>query len=286
MPSHLAMASGPFPFLPSKNTMTTQNIGQKLSTDPTNSTVLLHRLIAIALVMCMWAGFGSAWAAGGPSWQEEVQLHDGSKVIAKRSYVLGGRSEPGAREGASTFQSVVFSTPDGDIEWTTDFRDSQPEPNSLSLIAFDIIKGVPYIATRPAGCIAYNKWQRPNPPQVFFKYLNKQWERVALADFPHEITQANVVLGRPSTEVLKPYYSVNDVQRENRDVRYPEYRSILREPMNYDPSCIPMVTNERGLWLAEGRFKKKPSFDACLASCKSEDFDETTCPCNRLFKDQ
>lgn len=188
-------------------------------------------VLATASVAALTAAIPPAEAAGGPTWQEEVLLHDGSKVIAKRSYVLGGRSEPGARESASTFQSIVFSTPDGDIEWTTDFRDSQPEPNSLSLIAFDIIKGVPYIAARPAGCIAFNKWQRPNPPQVLFKYLNKQWVRVTLADFPQEITQANVVLGRPSSEVLKPYYSVYDVQRENMDVRYPEYRSILREPM-------------------------------------------------------
>jgi hypothetical protein len=208
-------------------------------------------VLAISLVAGLSAPIKSAEAAGGPTWQEEVLLHDGSKVIAKRSYVLGGRSEPGARESASTFQSVVLSTPDGDIEWTTDFRDSQPEPNSLSLIAFDIIKGVPYIATRPAGCIAFNKWQRPNPPQVLFKYLNKQWVRVTLADFPQEITQANVVLGRPSTEVLKPYYSANDVQQENMDVKYPEYRSILREPMPSEQilSMCDELVNYKGYWI-------------------------------------
>jgi hypothetical protein len=152
-------------------------------------------------------------------------------ITARRTYVLGGRSEPGARESSSTFQTVTFNTPAGEIEWTTDFRDSQPEPNSLSLIAFDIVKGIPYIATRPAGCIAYNKWQRPNPPQIFFKYVDKQWVRVALAEFPSEITQANVVLGRPSTEILKPFYSVADVRRENSDVKVPQYRTILREAM-------------------------------------------------------
>jgi hypothetical protein len=152
-------------------------------------------------------------------------------ITARRTYVLGGRSEPGARESSSTIQTVTFNTPAGEIEWTTDFRDSQPEPNSLSLIAFDIVKGVPYIATRPAGCIAYNKWQRPNPPQIFFKYVDKQWVRVALAEFPSEITQANVVLGRPSTEILKPFYSVADVRRENSDVKVPQYRTILREAM-------------------------------------------------------
>jgi hypothetical protein len=237
-------------------------------------------LLAFAIV-----GNVSAQLSGPTvAWAEQVQLHDGSKIIAKRSYVLGGRSEPGARESSSTFQAVVFNTPAGDVEWTTDFRDSQPEPNSLSLIAFDIVKGVPYIATRPAGCIAYNKWQRPNPPQVLFKYVSRQWVRIGLEEFPMEITQANVVLGRPSTEVLKPFYSAEDVQKENRDVKYLEYRSILREPMNYDPSCIPMVTNGKGLWLSKGWFSKKPSLEACLAGCRSESFDDNTCPCKQIFE--
>jgi hypothetical protein len=243
-------------------------------------------LLVLGLVVGLSVSLGVAGQPIGPTrtWMEQIQLHDGSKITAKRTYVLGGRSEPGARESSSTFQTIVFNTPSGDIEWTTDFRDSQPEPNSLSLIAFDIVRGVPHIATRPAGCIAYNKWQRPNPPQVLFKYVNKQWERVALPDFPKEITKANVVLGRPSTEVLKAFYSVEDVQRENQDVRHPEYRSVLREAVNYDPSCIPMVTNGKGLWRAQAWFSKKPSLEACLAGCKSENFDAATCPCNQFFK--
>jgi hypothetical protein len=117
-----------------------------------------------------------------------------------------------------------------------------------------------------------------------FKYVSRQWVRIGLEEFPMEITQANVVLGRPSTEVLKPFYSAEDVQKENRDVKYLEYRSILREPMNYDPSCIPMVTNGKGLWLSKGWFSKKPSLEACLAGCRSESFDDNTCPCKQIFE--
>lgn len=247
--------------------------------------------LLIALTGCAGAvGPGGSSNIGTQSlgftraWTEQVQLHDGSVITAHRTYVLGGRSEPGSREGSSTFQTVVFGTPIGDLEWTTDFRDSQPEPNSLSLIAFDIVDGVPYIATRPAGCIAYNKWQRPNPPQLLFKHVNRQWIRIGFEEFPREITQANVVLGRPSTEVLKSHYTVEEVQKENINVRRPEYRFILREPIIYDSSCIPMVTNGRGLWLAEGWFKRKPTFEACVAGCMSENFDDNTCPCKHIFK--
>lgn len=223
----------------------------------------------------------------GPTraWTEQVQLHDGSVITAKRTYTLGGRSEPGARESASTFQTILFNAPAGDIEWTTDFRDSQPEPNSLSLIAFDIVKGVPFIATRPAGCIAYNKWQRPNPPQVLFKYINKQWVRIGLDEFPQEITKANVVLGRPSTEVLKPFYTVADVQKENMYVTQPEYRSILREPMaNGGSGCSELLSNGKGSWVGMGWFRDQPSLNACLSYCTSENFDQQTCPCKRIFE--
>jgi hypothetical protein len=73
------------------------------------------------------------------------------------------------------------------IIWKTDFRDTEPEPNSLSLLLFDVVNGVPYIATYPAGCIAYNKWKRPNPPHVFFKFENGSWKQIPLAGFPPEL---------------------------------------------------------------------------------------------------
>jgi hypothetical protein len=68
------------------------------------------------------------------------------------------------------------------------------------------------------------------------------------------------------------------------DYRDPKYRTILREAMDYDQSCIPMVTNGKGLWRAQAWFSKKPSLEACLASCSSENFDAATCPCHQIFE--
>src|SRR5256885_1262028 len=61
-------------------------------------------------------------------------------------------------------------------------------------LALDVVKGAPYLVTTTAGCIASNKWQRPNPPYVFLQYRENTWRRVPLAEFPQEIAKANVVI--------------------------------------------------------------------------------------------
>ena len=117
------------------------------------------------------------------------------------------------------------------ITWKTDYDNSRPEPNSLNLIRLDIVKGVPYIATSPAGCNPYNKWGRPNPPQILFKYENQQWQRITLAELPPELigTEANVIVGKPAAVLLKSFYTVEGVNAVNHDISTPEYKTILRE---------------------------------------------------------
>ena len=87
------------------------------------------------------------------SWKEEVLLHDGNKVISERIYNLGGYPGFDAHERVPLDETVTFGLPGTNktIIWKSDFRDSKPEPNSLNLIRFDVVNGVPYIATYPAG---------------------------------------------------------------------------------------------------------------------------------------
>jgi hypothetical protein len=167
-------------------------------------------------------------------WKEEVLLHDGQIVVSERFYNLGGYPTIESRERAALDETVTFNLPGTSkkITWQTDFRDSEPEPNSLNLILFDVVRGVPYIATYPAGCIAYNKWKRPNPPQLLFKYENGQWKRIGVAEFPTELSKANVIVGRPATKLLQSFYTVEQVSKENRDIDTPEYKTILREALS------------------------------------------------------
>lgn len=198
---------------------------------------MMKRMMKLGLLLMVGASLSACAGLSGStmSWKEEVLLHDGLIIVAERFYNLGGKPTWESRERAALDETVTFSMPGTNkkITWKTNFRDSLPEPNSLNLIHFDVVKGVPYIATYPAGCIAYNKWGRPNPPQILFMYERDQWKRITLAEFPAELinAQANVVVGRPATKLLKSFYTVAQVNAENHDIDTPEYRTILREAL-------------------------------------------------------
>ncbi len=189
------------------------------------------------------------------SWKEEVLLHDGSKIIAERYYNLGGYPAIESQERAALDVTVTFDLPGANkkITWKTDYDNSQPEPNSLNLIRLDVVKGVPYIATYPAGCIAYNKWGRPNPPQILFKYANEQWQRITLAELPPELigTHANVIVGKPAAKLLKSFYTVEGVNAVNHDISTPEYKTVLKEPVKNWAGCPELVRVEGG-WVSPG----------------------------------
>jgi hypothetical protein len=213
----------------------------------------LKRIIQFGMILMM--GISMNGCSKTMSWKEEVLLHDGSKIIAERYYNLGGYPAIESHNREALDVTVAFGLPSTDkkIVWKNDFRDSEPEPNSLNLIRLDVVKGVPYLATYPAGCIAYNKWGRPNPPQVLFKYESEQWRRIILAELPSELigTHANVIVGRPDVRIAKSFYTAQEVNAENRDISTPEYKTILREAVNGRDgitSCEELVLY-KGAWI-------------------------------------
>ena len=214
---------------------------------------MMKQIMKLGLILMM--GVSMCACAATMSWKEEVRLHDGSKVISERFYNLGGYPGFGAHERVPLDETVTFSLPGTNIKiiWKNDFRDAEPEPNSLNLIRFDIVNGVPYLATYPAGCIAYNKWGRPNPPQVLLKHEDDQWKRITLAELPPVLigTTANVIVGRPATSLLKSYYTVEGVDAKNAAISTLEYKTILREPVKGGDavtSCLELVSY-KGKWI-------------------------------------
>jgi hypothetical protein len=200
-----------------------------------NGLSLLRAFKTIGLVLTLGTSM-SAWASGGTvSWKEEVLLHDGRKIIIERSDKLGGYPTIDSRERETLDEVVSFTLPGSNrtIYWKMGYRDSLPEPNSLNLLVLDIVNGIPYIATYPAGSIAYNKWGRPNPPYIFFKYDSGTWKRIALEEFPAEINKTNVIVGRPPAGLLKPFYTVDQVEKENYDIHTKEYKTIHRTPLDH-----------------------------------------------------
>jgi len=168
---------------------------------------------------------------GGTSWEEEVLLHDGSKLIVERTQTYGGYAEPASRERSLAEEKWGFQVP-GSAQrtvWKSDFR-RPPEGDSLMLLQLNFLDGVTYVATSPAGCLAYNHWGRPNPPYVFFKHDGKSWLRISLAEFPSLFKESNVAVGRPDPNHRTGLLSIETIKEENHLLE-PYLRHLIREPM-------------------------------------------------------
>ena len=130
----------------------------------------LKQIAKLGLLMML----GVSMSACSKSWKEEVQLHDGSKIIVKRSLSYGGRGEIG--QGAPIKeQEITFTVPKSNKTFTfkSEYSEDVGRAN-FYLLALHILDGTPYLVTEPNGCLAYNKWGRPNPPYVIFKHDGKR----------------------------------------------------------------------------------------------------------------
>lgn len=195
------------------------------------SKQLLLVLLSMVVSLCACAGLPDIGHT--MRWQEEVKLHDGQVIVVERLYNLGGYPAIESHNRSPLDETLTFTLPGSGkvIAWKTEFNDS-PELNSLGPLLLDVVEGIPYLAASPAGCIAYNKWGRPNPPYVLFQYVNETWQRIPLEAFPPMLVQSNL-MSRPDSRVLKPYYTLEQVkgQMQGRNIA-PEARSILRQALS------------------------------------------------------
>lgn len=172
---------------------------------------------------------------GGTSWQEEVLLHDGGKIIVKRSQSYGGRSEIGQTPPIKE-QEITFALPGTNktITWKSEYSEDVGRAN-FKLLALHILDGTPYVVAAPNLCLSYNKWGRPNPPYVFFKFTNEAWQRIAISEFPAQFEDINVVIDTKTNEKAMLDQSpvpAEIVRKFNNLLTQPEYKTILREPLS------------------------------------------------------
>lgn len=167
--------------------------------------------------LALLAPLGSvAWAGlldfGGDAWQEEVLLHDGSRLVVERSVERGGRHEIGQRP-AYTKQTLTFTHPATGTPIVWEDKPTPESGNSNFLpMALDIYQDTVYLVANPMGCLAYNKWGRPNPPYIVFRYGGKVWERVPLSELPSETRKPNLIVSSPDTKIKKLGKRLVDVE--------------------------------------------------------------------------
>jgi hypothetical protein len=217
-----------------------QEIGREES-GMSNRNLMLWLFTTIGLLFTLGAGM-NAYAVDGESWKEEVLLHDGHKLIVERLQTRGGRHEIG-QEIPIAEHKISFALPGTHetVTWNTN-RGLDTNESILILLALDVIKGVPYIVTHPAGSVAYKKWGSPNPPYVFFKYDEKTWQRISIDKFPEEIKEANVVIGilthARRLDSHSGIVSAEEVKKINEEARNPSVsylRQFVRAPLDYGP---------------------------------------------------
>lgn len=173
---------------------------------------------------------------GGDSWKEEVLLHDGQKIIVKRSQSYGGRHEIG--QGSPIKEhTLTFSLPNTNktLIFKSEFSEDVGRAN-FNLLALHILNGTPYVVTEPNLCNSYNKWGRPNPPYVIFKHDGKAWQRIQISELPVELKTVNLDFGMPwdmrDREVKFDkggFLTAETIRRHNEESKSPQYKSIMRE---------------------------------------------------------
>lgn len=196
----------------------------------------------------------SVGACSGSSWKEEVQLHDGQKIIIERSIERGGRSEIGQAPPIKE-QRLSFQMPgaDGKVEWFDKFSEDTGGANFLPML-LDIDKGVAYLVVYPMGCQSYNKWGRPNPPYVVFGYQANAWQRVPLEALPQSIKTPNLVFSNPDDTVQRlgaRFVTAQMIQNIVKETSQAEYKTILRARMPEEMMCE-KLERYKGKWIRPG----------------------------------
>lgn len=184
------------------------------------------------------------------AWKEEVRLHDGSTIVVARDNVYDRRlgheigQHPPLAEHSIRFK--IPSTGEA-VTWESSNR-SFSEPENLSELSLDFLDNVPYLAAAMDGCIAYNRWGRPNPPYVFFKYVG-EWRRIPLEEFPEQF-KINLVFGITEQDKIKITADSNKygvlraetVAKINAQAGRPyQYYTLLRTPQKPDSQCLVMI---------------------------------------------
>jgi hypothetical protein len=199
-------------------------------------TSLLKTIAFVLTLGMIMSACAQTGRSGADSWKEEVLLHDGQKIIVERSQSYGGRSEPG-QSGPIREHTIRFNLPGSNkpITWVSEYGEDLGRAN-FNLLAVHALNGTPYVVASPNLCPSYNKWGRPNPPYVFFKFEGNTWQRVALEAFPAEFKTVNVVLSIQKVEAgllsSAGLTTAEKVKELNVHVEPPEFKTILREPLS------------------------------------------------------
>lgn len=187
---------------------------------------------------CALIGLGNS-----ANWKEEVLQNDGRKILVERSLTHGGRGEIG--QSPIKEQTLSFTLPGSGktITWKDEYSEDVGRASFL-VLALHLLDQTPYLVVTPHMCLAYNKWGRPNPPYVVFKYDGSAWQRISLEELPAEFTEINMAhntIGNEKKLVKEGIVSAEMIKKLKGTKNYPEYLSILRTPLETGKNSASIV---------------------------------------------
>ncbi len=236
---------------------------------PTHShSIALHQsvqylprlLFAVSVILTLILGSTmNAHATNTVAWKEEVQFHNGKTLIVTRTHTYDPKGFREIGQGPPLVEATVTFTVPGtkkEVTWKSNY--GRGYEDNLSLLLLDFSSGTPFVATHPARCHAYNKWGRPNPPYVFFKF-DGEWKRIPLEQFPADFREANVMLRSTANEHVKKeiqettdrvgFVPIEKIKKLNRDSEK-EYRTIAREPIKTATTICEELVYYKGAWIS------------------------------------
>ncbi len=227
---------------------------------------------------------------GGTNWKEEASQPDGTKLVVERNVARKGRHEIGQRPPIGN-QNLLFVIPGSGekVRWEDPYSEELGGANFNVMLA-GVSGDAAYVLAAPAGCLSYNKWGRPNPPYVVFRYRNKEWQRVPMQEFPAEFIAPNLIISSPDDEaekIGKPIISAEEIRQANQGFQQPEYQTIQREALlGVRSGCIKTNYYGKAGWLSPDWFVDQPNLNACLRFCDLKNIGAEDCPCNSIFKEK
>lgn len=219
--------------------------------------VALRVFTTAAIIQCLLWSVNANADGNTTKWKEEVLLHDGNIILVDRWTKVdpSGMREVG-QPAPRTEMGTRFMIPGTNqtVTWMSDF--GRQIQDNLELILLGFVGKTPYIVAGTGFCHAYNKWGRPNPPYVFFKYEGNLWQRISVAELPVEFVKANVLVSGYNEHQLRggehgaPFISVETIKRLNGYLS-PYLRTIAREPIKtpLTQSCGELIYY-KGAWIS------------------------------------
>lgn len=251
----------------------------------------MTRVVNFLMVLILGASVNASaglFGLGGASWKEETLQPDGTRIVVERNVMRKGRHEIGQRPPIGN-QRLIFVIPKTmeRVVWEDSYDEAIGSANFNAMLV-GVEQSNAYVLTSPAGCLSYNKWGRPNPPYVIFKYQDREWRRIQIQELPSGFGKPNLIISSPDVEAERnvgSLISVAQVEKANRGFRQPEYQSIVRDVQkNAWSNCGEMVYDGKGGWIGIGWFRDQPSKEACLKYCEFQKMQRQNCPCEGIFE--